>query len=233
MMDRIYFVDNPWPNGHRITKFEWRAHFKYEETGNLEEETGLYFDFHLETADYNEEDTDDDLEEDNEEADDWHAKIVWNNYHSCTLSSEEWSDKGFRVGSDESQFDLASLDGQEFNIDFLSEKEQEELDLDLTAFDVYLLGHDTSAFHTIKFMKVEDQAFQIDWKGKLALVYVGDDKFKYDFHASISSATFSGITIPCDITDEQAYRLLNRFVSNPALFELQSEYGERRFLFKR
>jgi hypothetical protein len=31
-MDRIYFAENPWPNGHRIASFEWSAHF---EIGNL------------------------------------------------------------------------------------------------------------------------------------------------------------------------------------------------------
>lgn len=232
-MDRIYFVDNPWPNGHRIARFEWQAHFKYEEEEALEGKAGLYFDFHLETADYDEDDSEDDLEEeDDEEADDWQAKIVWNNYHSCTLSSEAWDNKGFRVGSDQAPFDLAALDGMEFKIDFLSEKEQEELNLDLTAFDVYLLGHDASAFHEIKFTKTEHQTYQIDWKGKLALVYAGDDEFKYDFHTSISSVSFSGITIPDDITDEAAYILLSRFVSNPALFELQNDHGERRFIFK-
>ena len=57
-MDRIYFVDNPWPNGHRIINFKWSAHFKYEEEEVLKERTGLYFDLYLETADYYEEDLD-------------------------------------------------------------------------------------------------------------------------------------------------------------------------------
>ena len=76
---------------------------------------------HLETAGYDEEDLDEEDEEDEEEdedEDDWHAKIVWNNFHSCTLSSEEWDFKGFRVGSDEAPFNLDTLNGKKFAIDF-------------------------------------------------------------------------------------------------------------------
>ena len=229
-MDRIYFVDNPWPNGHRIINFEWGAHFKYEEKWG--EKAGLYFDLHLETADYYEEDEDEDEDAEDEAESDWHAKIVWNNYHSCTLSSEEWNYKGFRVGSDEAPFDLEMLDGKEYAIDFLSKDEQEDLDLDRNAFDVYLLGHDASAFHTIKFTRLERKTYQIEWKGKLALAYVGDHEFKYDFHTIISSTSFRGISIPDEITDHRAYELLRRFVSNPALFELQNDNGNRRFVFK-
>jgi len=197
-MDRIYFVDNPWPNGHRIVNFKWSAHFKDEE-------------------------------EENEEVDDWHAKIVWNNYRSCTISSQEWHNKGFRVGSDEAPFDLEALSGKEYVIDFLTKNEKENFDFDLTAFDVYLLGHDATAFHTIKFTKVENHTYQIDWKGKLALAYKGDYEFRYDFHTCISSTSFSGITIPEEMTDFRAYELLKRFVSKPSLFALQNDNGKRKF----
>ena len=231
-MDRIYFVDNPWPNGHHIINFKWGAHFKYEEVEEWEERVGLYFDLHLETADYDEEDLDEDEEDEDEEADDWHAKIVWNNYHSCTLSSEEWNYKGFLVGSDETPFNPEALDGKEYAIDFLSEEVQEDWDPELTAFDIYLLGHDATAFHTIKFTKVENQTYQINWKGKIALAYVADYEFRYDFHVSISSTSFAGITIPDKLTDLRAYELLERFVSRPELFEIKNDNGNRKFVLK-
>jgi hypothetical protein len=230
-MNRIYFIDNPWPNGHRIINFEWSAHFKYNDDG--EKRDGLYFDFHLETADYYEEDAEEEEDADDEDADDWHAKIVWNNYHSCTLSSQEWDNKGFLVGSDENLFDWESLDGHEYKIDFLSEEEQENFDHELTAFDVYLLGHDASAFHIIKFTKLDVDSYKIDWQGKLAQAYVGDYEFKYDFHTVLSSVSFSGIDIPDEVTDEQAYALLARFVRNPALFELHHENEKRRFVYNK
>ena len=47
------------------------AHFKYAEEEELNGMAGLYFDLHLETADYDEEDLDEEDEE-NEEEDDWH-----------------------------------------------------------------------------------------------------------------------------------------------------------------
>ncbi|MGG3889713.1 hypothetical protein [Metabacillus fastidiosus] len=231
-MDRIYFWDNPWPNGHPIINFEWSAHFKYKGGDESAGEMGLYFDLHLETADYYKED-DEDEDDDNDEAEsDWKSKIVWNNYHSCTLSSTEWDNKGFLVGSDKMPFNPETLDGKEFIIDFLSKDEQEDLDLDLTAFDIYLLGHDAAAFHTIKFTEIEGSTYQIDWKGKLALAYVADYEFRYDFHTFISSASFKGISIPDELTDDKAYELLERFISKPSLFELQNDNGKRQFVLK-
>ncbi|WP_046175709.1 hypothetical protein [Domibacillus indicus] len=229
-MDRIYFLDNPWPQGHRIIDFKWNAHFKYEE--EISEKNGLYFDFHLETADYYEEDADEEDMEEGEEESDWKAKIVWNNYHSCTLSSEEWSYKGFLAGNDKAPFNLEELDGKKYKVDFLSEEEQEEWDPELTAFDVYLLGHDAAAFHTIRFTKNENGAYRVDWKGKLALAYVGDYEFKYDFQAFVSSVSFRGIAVPDELTDQEACGLLKRFVRDPALFELQNQNGQRRFVLK-
>lgn len=229
-MDRIYFKGNPWPNGHRINSFKWSAHFKYEE--EEEQKNGLYFDFHLETADYYEEDAEEENDDDDDEIDDWQAKIVWNNYHSCTLSSQEWDNKGFLVGSDEAPFDFELLNGREYKIDFLSEEEQANLDLEMTAFDVYLLGHDASAFHTIKFSKNDGGTYQIVWEGKLAQAYVGDHEFKYDFHTVLSSVMFNGIDIPDEMTDEQAYVLLTRFVHKPSLYKLYRENGKRKFIIE-
>jgi len=230
-MKRIYFANNPWPNGHRITNFEWGAHFKYDEEVEAEDRAGLYFDFHLETADYYEEDKDEGEDnEDDEDIEDWQAKTVWSNYHSCTLSSEEWDIKGFRVGSDKSPFDLKSLDGMEYKIDHLTEEEQQELDLENTAFDVYLLGHVATSFHTITFTKVEGKTYNIDWKGKVAFAYVGDHEFQYDFHTVIPLASFRGITIPDELMVQDAYDLLRRFVQESGLFELQSNNGHKRFV---
>lgn len=229
-MNRINFADNPWPNGHRIIHFDWGAHFKVDEDEEMDGRAGLYFDLHLETADYYEEDVDED--EEDEDISDWQAKIVWNNYHSCTLSSEEWDFKGFRVGSDESPFDLAHLDGAVYEVDHLNEEEQEELDIERTAFDIYLLGHDATAFHTIRFKKAEGQTYDIDWKGKVALFYVGDTEFCHDFHATINSVAFRGISVPEELTDEEAFVLLKRFVKEPESYHLSTIEGKRRFLIK-
>lgn len=228
-MDRIYFDGNPWPNGHRIAHFEWSAHFKTEEA--YSRTPGLYFDLHVKTAEYDEEDLDDELEEE-EPPTDWQAKIVWNNYHSCTLSTQEWDDKGFCVGTADAPFNPVTLDGQTFLVDHLENDAPENFDFDSTAFDVYLLGHDAVAFHTITFTRIENNTYKIDWQGKLANTYAGDDAFKYDFQTVIAAATFRGILIPDEMTNEAAITLLQRFVSKPELFELDNNNGNRRFLFK-
>ncbi|NOU88869.1 hypothetical protein GC102_24425 [Paenibacillus sp. LMG 31460] len=45
--------------------------------------------------------------QDDEEVSDWQAKIVWNNYHSCTLSSTYRGEaSGFQVGKELNQFDI-------------------------------------------------------------------------------------------------------------------------------
>ncbi|GKU76386.1 hypothetical protein [Paenibacillus sp. L3-i20] len=38
-MNRIYFKDNPWPNGHAIKEFERQS--------RLEPDSGIWFDLHL------------------------------------------------------------------------------------------------------------------------------------------------------------------------------------------
>jgi hypothetical protein len=78
--DRIYFKDNPWPEGHRIKVCVWSA---------KEVDGDVWFDMHLESFDYySEREIEDD--EDVDYPSDWAAPIVWDNYHSST-SSLLWS----------------------------------------------------------------------------------------------------------------------------------------------
>lgn len=53
--NRIFFKDNPYPKGHQIKEFVWCARLEADNEGK---EDGLYFDFHLETDDYDAEDED-------------------------------------------------------------------------------------------------------------------------------------------------------------------------------
>jgi len=46
--NRIYFKDNPYPNGHLIKEFKWSA--------RVFSEDGLWFDFHLISDNYYAED---------------------------------------------------------------------------------------------------------------------------------------------------------------------------------
>ncbi|MEG0450873.1 MAG: hypothetical protein RR595_13540, partial [Lysinibacillus sp.] len=122
--------------------------------------------------------------------------------------------------------------GKTFLVDHFNKIEPDDFEFESTAFDVYLLGHDASAFHTITFTCIENNMYKLAWKGKLANMYAGDYAFKYDFHTEIAAAMFRGILIPSEMTDEEATQLLHRFVSQPELFKLHNNNGERYFSFK-
>ena len=85
---RIYFPGNPWPKGHAITQFQWSA--------RVDRSSGIWFDLHLETDYYY---ADDREEIEDRAKSDWASRIVWCNYHSCTLSSVNWVGEcyGFHV----------------------------------------------------------------------------------------------------------------------------------------
>ncbi len=83
-ISKIYFTDNPYPNGHNIEEFSW--------SGRIDEYGSIYFDFHLKTENYYA--NDDENEEDEAEGlPDWDSKIVWGNYHACILSSKYWGEQ--------------------------------------------------------------------------------------------------------------------------------------------
>jgi hypothetical protein len=173
MDSRIYFKNNPWPEGHLLKNFVWEAEVKNGD---------VWFNFHLETTDYySERDIDD--EDEIEYESDWKAPIVWGNYHSCTLSSNEWHNGGFKICSLK-DYSQDFLDGLEIEVD--SNPEQIE-DWENLAFHIYLLGHDAVAKHKIKFIRTGKSTFDISWCGKIAQAYVGDYEFKHDFHTTIKS----------------------------------------------
>lgn len=168
--NRITFFGNPWPEGHPIRAFEWLA----------SERDGLvWFDFHLQTKDYDAE-REIDLDEDVEYPSDWAAPIVWCNYHACTLSSNHWHEGGFAVG-EVGEVSPASLDGLMVSVD-----DSPPDDLQDNAFYIYLLGHDAAAHHRITFSRIAgSDRFNIHWVGKLAQAYVGDYEYKHDFEAKL------------------------------------------------
>ncbi len=176
--NRIYFKGNPWPEGHPIKEFRWTARIEHD---------AVWFDMHLETADYySERDIEDN--EDVEYLSDWAAPIVWGNYHSCTLSTNNWHNGGFKVCPLE-QYSAEFMDGLVLEID--SNPEAIE-DWDELAFHIYLLGHDSAAKHKFKFERVgKTDVFNIIWSGKIAQAYVGDYEYKRDF-----STLISGVKLP-------------------------------------
>jgi len=166
---RITFLGNPWPEGHPIKEFKWLAR---------ERDGQVWFDFHLVTQDYESERPIDD--DGVEHPSEWEAPIVWNNFHACILSSNNWHDGGFAVGQ-LGTVSLESLDAMEVSVDSPAPADIEE-----NAFHVYLLGHDATALHRIRFSRVAGtDRFNIRWAGKLALAYVGDYEYRHEFEAEI------------------------------------------------
>lgn len=210
-MNRIVFVDNPWPDGHAIQELEWSA--------RIEPETGLWFELHLVSDDYYADDAPDEEEDVDEDVSDWKSKTVWTNYHACTLSSTYWDHQGFLVGTKDQPFDFATIGDRLFEVDPLPPDD----DPYERAFGIYLLGHDGVADHKIRITPLAEQRYELDWRGKIAMEYVGDFDFDSDFYARSDQLTFAGIQLP-DGTEENA--------ALPLLQGLAINFGDMKAIWK-
>ena len=186
--NRIWFEGNPWSEGHPLKEFQWSAEIR---------DGVVWFHLHLETANYYSEREIDDPEP-TEHDSDWEAPIVWGNYHSCTISSTNWHRGGFRVCPID-EFSLDFLDGYVATIDSLPIDTSGDWDWEDLAFHTYLLGHDSVAGHKIRFeRRTGTNKFDIYWEGKIALVYAGDNEYRYNFKAQIFN-----VSSPTPIKAEQ------------------------------
>ena len=216
-------MSNPWAEGHAIQNFSWSARL---------ERSGLWFDLHLQSADYNAEDSnaeDSATEEDFDTSQsDWQSKIVWNNYHRCTLSSTRWDGTGFQVGSKAQPLNFDALSEQEFVVDPLP------VDFDQTRpFNIYLLGHDTAADHRIRFSQQSTPThFSVDRRSRIASSYAGSDQFHYEFEAHVDSTKFEGIQLPNGTRVQDAKTLLAPFVTNLDAFTLVTQGEASSFQLK-
>ncbi|MCC9043512.1 hypothetical protein LNQ81_12600 [Myroides sp. M-43] len=200
-MREIRFIDSAYPDAHNIKEFSW--------FGRIDQDYKLWFDLHLKTDDYysKEEDMEDEQEDEDQEEytsdAQWKSKIVWDNYHCCTMSSSYWSDdQGILLSDAENKFSFSEIDSQVFELDKLPLADDVEYD-DL-AFGIYLLGHDTCANHTIQFTHLGNGEFSIKWTGNVALTYGGFYDFDHCFEASIENVCFEGFHYPQQWTQDQA-----------------------------
>lgn len=210
--NRIFFKGNPYPAGHGIKKFVW--------SGRLDEKEQLWFDLHLETDDYNAEEEEDDYDDDYEDEDegsDWEAKIVWENFGSCTISSTKWQSKGIKINTSQGKFDFNDLLQKPLEVDTLPL--EDDLDLEDLSFHIYLLGHDSCANHKIKFSRNSNNKFDIEWTGKIALTYSGEEEFDHDFTAYIQDVTFDGFYLPKDLGLEKAQEVFSKKIRDIENFE--------------
>ncbi len=197
---RIFFKNNPYPLGHVIKEFVWGGH--------LDEDGQLWFDLHLKTDSYYAEDSkhaeiwDDEEEQDK---DSWYSKVVWGNYHNCTMSSTYWGNSGILIETTKPKLNFANRPNTRLVADTLPPDMVMPADLewDDLALNIYLLGHDACANHQIDIVQ-NGALFNIAWTGKIALAYMGEDAFKYDFSTNIEDVTFDGFDCPLQFSQAQA-----------------------------
>ena len=203
MKGRIYFPGNPWPEGHPIKELVW--------TARIDTEAGLWFDLHLESEDYYAERYIED-EDDGVADSDFEAPIAWGNFHACTLSSNKWNTGGWLVGDDEAPLSFAGLVDRTFIVDDLDSPEFEVDDLDERAFHIYLLGHDDVAGHEIRFAPESTPGWwSLDWRGQIALAYMGDFAFRYTFRVEARELSFSGFELEVGMTEADARAFVRRW----------------------
>lgn len=203
MNGRIWFPGNPWPDGHRIEKFDW--------TGRLDDAGRLWFDLTVQTAAYDEAGSRTEEDEPDDQPD-WEAPIVWNNYHRCTISSTAWEDaRGLLAATPGRPFLIAGPEPQRLTADPLP---IDDLDAE-PAFHVYLLGHDSVADHTITFAADGLGGHRIDWSGRIALTYAGDETFRYGFRAEIEGARLAHVARPDAVPDDEAARQISHLLGLP------------------
>jgi len=198
---RIKFPGNPWPKGHPIKKAKWSA--------SLSEE-GLRFHFHVESRDYDLGDKRPYRDEEEDMDDDWKARIVWNNYHSCILSSTYWGHPGFLVAAPGNPLDLERLEGKTFRVDRTKgDKLGQEYDREELSFGIYLLGHDAVCDHRIRFVKRRGPAtYDIHWRARIALTYSGKQTLAHELDLVLPKLPFAGITVDSGLSAKGARELL-------------------------
>lgn len=214
--NRIFFKDNPYPLGHAIKAFVW--------SGHLDKNGQLWFDLHLKTDNYYAEDPKHAEIWDDEQAqnkDDWHSKIVWGNYHSCTMSSTNWGSSGILIDAKLGKLNFSHWPATRLIADTMPPDNimPADLEWDDLALNIYLLGHDACANHKIDIVQTGYNHFKINWVGKIALAYAGEDEFKYDFSANLRGVKFDGFDYLQTLTQTQAKEYFSMYINNIDDFE--------------
>lgn len=215
MHGRIVFPGNPWPGGHAIKSFEFRA--------ALSEAHGVGLLMHLKTAEYDAEGAGEDGEGD------WGSPATWLNYHACTISNTKWgylADQLVRLDAPPRPFDWSRLAGRSISLDPVEALAPDWSPGD-QPFQIYLLGHDAVADHLVDVRSgSEPGLFDVRWRGRIALFYVGEETFDHRFDADIRDVPFAGFEL--DLKDAApnrraatAAKLARKFLADPEAWRLE------------
>jgi hypothetical protein len=133
------------------------------------------------------------------------------------------------VGSPGRALRWASLDGLEGAADEAAQGD--DVDPDKTpAFRIYLTGHDAVADHRVRFKKgAIPRAFVLEWTGRIALTYAGDDELKYTFRAVVPGVIFGGFEVDAALSEAEATRLFAAACLGAERFKLREIDGRRVF----
>ncbi|MBO9543918.1 hypothetical protein [Caulobacter sp.] len=213
MRGRIRFPGNPWPDGHPIAAFTLSAALD-PRLG-----VGLLLDLKSEAYDAEGPGVDDDS------GADWTSPDVWRNFHAATLSNTHWGYENDQLARLDQppfrRFAPKDLTGRTFALDPVDALPPDWSPGD-QPFQVYLLGHDAVAEHHIAITQGSAPGlFDIAWRGRIALFYVGEEDFRHRFAAEIHDVPFSHIEldtapeIAVPRREASARALLKKFVAAP------------------
>lgn len=196
MQGRIFFNDNPWPEGHALKTLDFSCHLLPDRIDLL---------LHLGSEDYSEtreiktEDDEDNFLPEFEDIPEWQHPDSWYNYHACTLSNTYWGiNKRTPINDPNTLFSMQAIANKTFSFNPVKTDENgigdpaHEWDSDDQAFHIYLRSHDAVANHAITFTPQENSLLSLDWTGLVANAYIGDYHFKHKFRCEAKDVPFLG-----------------------------------------
>lgn len=216
MKGNLKFPGNPWPKGHDLASLELRIRL-FDAPLSACLELSLKSEEYYAREGYDAACKRSDDEEDLD-LDSWEAVAVWSNYHACSIESEGWHED-LLLGTHFSKVSRSILSQITKSIDVGRAAD----DFDEQAFRCYILGHDAVADHELHIRAGLDDTYDISWKGRVALAYVGDYDFDHSFLCKAVGVRFGGYV--CTLSDElkKSASLTEREVAMRGLAELLVE----------
>lgn len=190
--NRIWLKDNPWPEGHSVKEIQFYGILK---------ENGVYLHLEIKSENYYAKEgykaiqaparKHDEMLDARGIKDNWRFYASWLNYHACHI----YPNNDLLLGNENNPFSINKFSNLELSADNPppEEKQWGGLDFDNMFFHCYILGHDAVGHHHIHITSATDSlTYHIDWKGKIALTYGGDEAFKHSFEVQLRDLSFEG-----------------------------------------